>query len=109
LREEITKDVQIAKESKLKKKYDMKNMMQKQLAEVAKKQDDAYELDRLAQTDADNKNVKLDQTIIHKNLLRKDLVKQSVFGNQEILKEKQWNKSMDHRQIRQDLILTNKD
>lgn len=33
----ISRDSEIAKESKLKKKYDMKNMMQKQLAEVAKK------------------------------------------------------------------------
>lgn len=57
LREEIAKDVQQAKESKLKKKYEMKSMMQKQLAEVAKKVEDAYELDRLAQNEQDKQNI----------------------------------------------------
>jgi hypothetical protein len=35
----------------------MKSMMQKQLAEVAKKVEDAYELDRLAQREQDKQNV----------------------------------------------------
>lgn len=41
LREDLAKDTIQVKESKLKKKYEMKNMMQKQLAEVAKKVEDA--------------------------------------------------------------------
>lgn len=49
LKRTISRDSEQAKESKLKKKYEMKSMMQKQLAEVAKKQEDAYELDKLAQ------------------------------------------------------------
>lgn len=41
LREDLAKDTIQVKESKLKKKYEMKTMMQKQLAEVAKKVEDA--------------------------------------------------------------------
>jgi len=41
LRDDLAKDTIIVKESKLKKKYEMKTMMQKQLAEVAKKVEDA--------------------------------------------------------------------
>lgn len=55
LKRAISRDSEIAKESKLKKKYGMMSMMQKQLAEVAKKVTDKNELDRLAQTEADKK------------------------------------------------------
>jgi len=41
LRDDLAKDTIQVKESKLKKKYEMKTMMQKQLAEVAKKVEDA--------------------------------------------------------------------
>jgi hypothetical protein len=87
----------------------MKSMMQKQLAEVAKKVEDSSELDRLAQNEQDKQNISYDNTMMRKETIRKQLVKQAVFGNQEILKEKAWNRSMDHRQVRQDLALVNND
>lgn len=105
----ISRDSEIAKESKLKKKYNMKTMMQKQLAEVAKKVYDKNELDNLAQVEADKKAHEYDQSILQKDKLRKNLVRQAVFGNQEILKEKAWNRTFDGRQVRQDLLAVNND
>jgi len=87
----------------------MKTMMQKQLAEVAKKVYDKNELDNLAQVEADKKAHEYDQSILHKDKLRKNLVRQAVFGNQEILKEKAWNRTFDGRQVRQDLLAVNND
>lgn len=109
LKRTISRDSEQAKESKLKKKYEMKSMMQKQLAEVAKKQEDAQELDKLAQYEADKKANEQDQSVIHKTIIRKNLVRQAVFGNQEILREKEWNRTFDGRGVRQDLKAVNND
>lgn len=88
--EKLKKDAQ-------EKKYMMKRAMSKQFEEIAKKKTDAYELDRLAQAQAEKINEKFDDLQVKKYILKQDLIKQAVLGNDDQLQHKQWKNSMDKR------------
>lgn len=75
----------------------MKRAMSKQFEEIAKKKTDAFELDRLAQAQAEKINEKFDDLQVKKQVLRQDLIKQAVLGNDDQIEHKKWKNSMDIR------------
>jgi len=105
---EVNQKIQVEavklKEEVVRKKMDMKRAMSKQFEEIAKKKEDAYELDNLAQTEADRRNIIFDQTQVKKQILKRDLIKQAVMGNDDQLVQKDWKKNMEKREGKQDKI-----
>jgi len=93
----IVTDAEKIKMDAQEKKYMMKRAMSKQFEEIAKKKTDLHELDRLAQAQADKINDKFDDVQVRKHVIRQDLIKQAVLGNDDQLIYKQWKNSMNVR------------
>jgi len=109
LRQQYEDEIVKNKEEKVKKKFEIKKMMSKQLEEISKKKEDAYELDKLAQVEADKKNNIFDNEQQHKTAIREQLIKQAVFGNQEILDHNKWKNDLSKKLVRDDLTSVNND
>lgn len=103
----IKEDNERAKGEKLRKKYEMKNLMARQLQQARRKAEDQYELDRLAQVEADKRSQQFEAEQQFKEDLRKQLTKEAVLGNQDILAHKQWKRDMDMKQTRDALATVN--
>jgi hypothetical protein len=77
----------------------MKDDMAKQLKQQAKKEEDIYELDKLANIEANKKNIIFDKKEKFKVDVRSQLIQETTMANQEILKEKNWKQIHEHKQV----------
>jgi len=61
----------------------------------------------LAQIEADRKNKAFDESIRYKEELRKTLVKQTVLNNQDLTRDKNWEKDHQTKQVEHELTKAN--
>lgn len=87
----------------------MKNEMKRQLDAQKKKAEDQYELDRLAQIEADKKNEEYDQKEKIKQDMRKQMVKESLLENQSQLNIKKWKQDHELKQQENDKVTVIRD
>lgn len=98
LAEEAIRDKEIA----LQKKKDLKAGMDKQFEAIQRIKNDEYELDKLAQKEGDRRADLFDLNQVKKQVVRQDLIKQAVLGNDDILRHKAWKKGMADRDLKED-------
>lgn len=85
----------------------MKNEMKRQLDAQKKKAEDQYELDRLAQIEADRKNAEYDDKERLKQNMRKQMVKDALIENNNQLNHKKWIQDHELKQQNDDKIKVN--
>lgn len=61
----------------------------------------------MAQIEADRKNKAFDESIRYKEELRKTLVKQTVLNNQDLTRDKNWEKDHQTKQVEHELTKAN--
>lgn len=95
---EIEEELKVQAEEKVAKKHEMKDVMLRQLQAQKKKAEDAQELDRLAQIEADKQNQLFDNKERFKKQVRGQLVKESVLGNMDQIDNKRWAQNHQFQQ-----------
>lgn len=88
----IEAELQQQQEDKIRKKFETRDEMVRQLKAQRKKAEDQYELDRLAQEEADKRNQAFDEKERFKTQVRGQLIKEATLGNQDILQHQRWHK-----------------
>lgn len=103
-------EAEIAEENRLKKiqshhdKIKTQQEMKKQLALQYKAKEDEYELDRLAQIAQDRRNIEQDIKEQRKEQIRGQIRKDILLHNQEQLNNKQWQRDLDDKLVKDDKV-----